>query len=83
MPFKGKKLPTKMLRSYPTGSRLEFPIGENAADPDTISRAEAEKHWAFRTLYGRGSLQRHAMSKNPIDAFLAAEQEKRGVVAAA
>ena len=79
MPFKGKKLPDEDVAKISDWIKAGVPFGENAADPDTISRAEAEKHWAFRTPVRPRVPSTTRASKNPIDAFLTVEREKRGV----
>src|SRR5436190_20986364 len=79
MPFKGKKLPDEDVAKISDWIKAGVPFGENAADPDTISRTEAEKHWAFRTPVRPRVPATTRASKNPIDAFLTVEREKRGV----
>ena len=47
MPFKGKKLPDDDVAKISAWIKAGVPFGEGA-DPDSIRRAEAEKHWAFK-----------------------------------
>jgi mono/diheme cytochrome c family protein len=83
MPFKGKKLEDEAIAKISEWIKAGVPYGGGVIDPEAISRAEAEKHWAFRRPVRPVSpaVQRAGWSKNPIDAFIAAEQEKRGLTA--
>jgi mono/diheme cytochrome c family protein len=78
MPFKGKKLPAEDIAKISAWIKAGVPFGEPEADPEAISRAEAEKHWAFRQPV-RPAVPSNRSSRNPIDAFVAAEQAKRGL----
>jgi hypothetical protein len=82
MPFKGKKLPDDEVAKISAWIRAGVPFGEAATDPDAVSRAEAEKHWAFKQpVRPAVPAARGGVPRNPIDAFIAAEQEKRGLTA--
>ena len=78
MPFKGKKLPDDDVAKISAWIKAGVPFGEGA-DPDSISRAEAEKHWAFKSPVRPPVPVTTRASKNPIDAFITREQEKRGL----
>ena len=78
MPFKGKKLPAEDIAKISAWIKAGVPYGDAATDPDAISRAEAEKHWAFKQP-SRPAVPANRSSRNPIDAFISAEHEKRGL----
>ena len=78
MPFKGKKLPDDDVAKISAWIKAGVPFGEGA-DPDSISRAEAEKHWAFKSPVRPPVPVTTRASKNPIDAFITRGQEKRGL----
>ena len=82
MPFKGKKLEDGAIAKISEWIKAGVPYGDAVIDPEAISRAEAEKHWAFRRPVRpvAPAVQRAGWS-NPIDAFIAAAQEKRGLTA--
>jgi mono/diheme cytochrome c family protein len=83
MPFKGKKLEDEAIAKISAWIKAGVPYGDKEIDPEAISRAEAEKHWAFRRPVRPAvpSVHRAGWSENPIDSFIAAEQERRGLAA--
>ena len=81
MPFKGRKLPAEDIAKISAWIKAGVPYGEPVADPDAFSRADAEKHWAFRQPVRPPvpATRSGDSAKNPIDAFINAEYEKRGL----
>ncbi|MBS1825570.1 MAG: PSD1 domain-containing protein [Acidobacteria bacterium] len=81
MPFKAKKLPEDAIAKIADWIRAGAPFGDSAEDADAAFAAEAQKHWAFRKP-GRPAIPSVAnadWSRNPVDAFLAAEHAKRNL----
>jgi len=81
MPFKGRKLEDADIAKLSAWIKAGVPYGDAALDSEGMSRAEAEKHWAFRKPIRPAipTVLKAGWSKNPIDAFIAAEQEKHGL----
>lgn len=80
MPFKGPKLPDATIAKIAEWIKAGAPYGE-AASPDGIDLAEVRKHWAFRKPVKPAlpEVRNRAWVRNPIDRFISAEQEKRGL----
>lgn len=79
MPFKGKKLSNEQIADVAEWIAAGAPFGEPlkvAAPP----KRTATDHWAFRSPQRPvvPKVQYQAWVRNPIDAFLASEQEKKG-----
>ena len=79
MPFKGKKLPDADLARIAEWIKAGADYGEAAADPDGVNLTEVRKHWAFRSPVRPAVPQTKLPAVNPIDAFLEADREKRGL----
>ncbi|MEX2262224.1 MAG: DUF1553 domain-containing protein [Bryobacteraceae bacterium] len=81
MPFKGKKLPDDAIARFQEWITLGVPYGEPIVDPDAVDVSGAANHWAFRKPVRAAlpKVRNVPWSHNPIDAFLAAEHEKRGL----
>ena len=79
MPFKGKKLPDDAIAKLAEWIKAGVPYGE--ASPDGINLAEVRQHWAFRQPVKPALpvVRNRGWVRNPVDAFVAAEHEKRGV----
>jgi len=79
MPFKGKKLPDDAIAKLAEWIKAGVPYGE--ASPDGVNLAEARKHWAFRQPVKPAlpAVRNRGWVRNPVDAFVAAEHEKRGI----
>jgi mono/diheme cytochrome c family protein len=81
MPFKGKKLPDAAIAKFSEWIRAGAPYGDSVEESDAVFAADAAKHWAFRKPV-KPEVPRPAnaeWSRNPVDAFLAAEHAKRGL----
>ncbi len=81
MPFKGKKLPDASIAAIAEWIKAGVPFGEPVADAEAGVAAEGAKHWAFRKPVRPAvpAIADARWSRNPIDAFIAAEQAKRAV----
>ncbi len=81
MPFKAAKLPEADIKVFAEWIRQGAPYGESVADLDGVNLAGVAKHWAYRTPVRAKipAVRDPKWSRNPIDAFLAAEHEKRGL----
>jgi hypothetical protein len=81
MPFKGPKLPDATIAKIAEWIKAGAPYGAEAASPDGVNLAEVRKHWAFRkpARPAPPAVRNTAWVRNPIDAFITAEQEKHGV----
>ena len=77
MPFKGKKLADDDIATISAWIKAGLPFGDTP-DQKSLSRAQAEEHWAFKQPV-RPPVPASNRGSNPIDAFLAAQQEKRGL----
>ncbi|MBI1790154.1 MAG: DUF1549 domain-containing protein, partial [Acidobacteria bacterium] len=77
MPFNGKKLPGEDIARLSDWIKAGVPYGEAVDDLDGVNLSEVSKHWAFRTP--RRPVLPANRARNPIDAFIAAEYEKRGL----
>lgn len=83
MPFKSKKMPDDAIEKIAEWIRAGVPYDEGASDPDAAYAAEAGKHWAFRKPVRPAvpSVADAQWNQNPIDAFIAAELQKRNLTA--
>ncbi len=81
MPFKGKKLPDAEVARIGEWIKAGADYGETVADPDGVNLTEVRKHWAFRKPVRPAVPQTKLATVNPIDAFLEADREKRGLAA--
>ena len=81
MPFKGKKLSDDDITKIGEWIKAGAPYGEAAASGDGVNPGEVQKHWAFRKPVKPAppAVRNRRWVRNPIDAFIAAEQEKRGL----
>ncbi len=90
MPFKGKRLSDEALASIRAWIKAGVPYGETLPS-DKLQAASSETpstpgpnsdHWAFRkpTRPVVPAVKDQRWVRNPIDAFLQAEMEKRGLV---
>ena len=81
MPFKGKKLPDASIAAISEWIKAGVPYGDAAATTEVSIAAEAAKHWAFRVPVRPQipAVKDPRWSRNPIDAFIAAEHTKRGI----
>ena len=81
MPFKSKKLPDDAVAKLADWIRAGVPYGESIEEADAAYATEAAKHWAFRKPKKPPvpAPADPAWAKNPIDAFLATEYQKRGL----
>ncbi len=81
MPFKSKKLPDEAIAKLSEWIKAGVPYGEAAPTGDGVNLAEVQKHWAFRKPVKPAppAVRSSNWVRNPIDAFIAAEQEKRGL----
>ncbi|MFN7919802.1 MAG: PSD1 and planctomycete cytochrome C domain-containing protein [Bryobacteraceae bacterium] len=82
MPFKGKKLPEDAVAKFAEWIRDGVPYGEATTSADSVDAAKVAEHWAFR-VPKRPALPgvKAAWAKTPIDRFIAAELERRGIEA--
>jgi hypothetical protein len=80
MPFKGKKLPDESIAAISEWIKAGVPYGD-AGNTEVSVAAEAAKHWAFRVPVRPPvpAVKDPRWSRNPIDAFIAAEHTKRGI----
>ena len=76
MPFKGKKLPDASIAAISEWIKAGVPYGDAAGNAEVSIAAEAAKHWAFRVPVRPAvpAIKDPRWSRNPIDAFIAAEQ---------
>ncbi|HYM12634.1 MAG TPA: DUF1549 domain-containing protein, partial [Bryobacterales bacterium] len=81
MPFKGKKLPDDAIAKIAEWIKAGVPYGAAVASADGVNLTEVRKHWAFRKPVKPAppAVRNAQWVRNPIDAFVAAEQEKRGL----
>lgn len=81
MPFKSPKLPDGAIAKIAEWIKAGAPYGTEAASPDGVDLAEVRKHWAFRKPVRPQPPAVHNAKwvRNPIDAFIAAGQEKNHV----
>jgi hypothetical protein len=81
MPFKSPKLPDASIAKIAEWIKAGAPYGESAVSPDGVDLAEVRKHWAFRNPVKppTPAVRNQKWIRNPIDAFIAAEQEKHGL----
>ncbi|HWB99204.1 MAG TPA: DUF1553 domain-containing protein, partial [Bryobacteraceae bacterium] len=79
MPFQGKKLPGASIAAIASWIKAGVPYGEASADGMDLT--EVRKHWAFRPPVKPAvpAVRNSAWVRNPIDAFIAAQQEKHGL----
>src|SRR5262249_6532768 len=76
MPFNGQKLPEEAVRQITdwidAGAYYDAPL---------VSRVAGPQHWAFAPpkRVAPPHVKNRAWARNPIDAFVAAEQEKKGL----
>jgi hypothetical protein len=77
MPYKGKKLPDEAVSQIALWIRAGAPYGEAAG---TMEKPEPT-HWAFRAVRrpATPTVKNAEWVRNPIDAFVLAEQQKRGL----
>jgi hypothetical protein len=80
MPFKATKLPDADVAKIADWIKAGVPYGD-AVSPDGVDLAEVRKHWAFRKpgKPNPPAVRSGQQVRNPIDAFIAAAQEKRGL----
>src|SRR2546426_1084710 len=81
MPFKSPKLPDATIAKIAEWIKAGAPYGTEPGSPDAVDLAQVRKHWAFRkpTQPAPPAVRKPAWVRSPIDAFIAAEQEKRGL----
>jgi cytochrome c553 len=81
MPFQSPKLPDDTIAKIAEWIKAGAPYGTEAASPDGVDLAEVRKHWAFRkpAKPSPPAVRNQSWVRNPIDAFVAAGQEKRGL----
>jgi hypothetical protein len=83
MPFGGKKLPEEQIARVADWIRAGAPFDEPLGATAPVSKPAAGDHWAFRPprrpVVPR--VQNANWVRNPIDAFLAAGHEKKGLKA--
>ncbi len=81
MPFGGKKLPDTSIAKLSDWIKAGIPYGDAPEDPDLLLSKEAQKHWAFRVPQRPAvpKVKLASWNRNPIDAFIAAQQEARGL----
>jgi hypothetical protein len=81
MPFKGAKLPADEIKLLAEWIRQGAPYGEPVADAEGVKIDDAQKHWAYRAPVRPQipEVRDAKWSRNPIDAFIAAEHQKRGL----
>jgi hypothetical protein len=79
MPFKGKKLPDESIARIAAWINAGAPLGKLTAE--SASTPKQSDHWAFRAPKQPSvpEVKNKAWVRNPIDAFIAKEQEKRGL----
>lgn len=81
MPFKAKKLPDESIAKIAEWIKAGVPYGDVEKNPDVLLSSEAQKHWAFRVPQRPSvpKVQDASWSRNPIDAFIAAQYEARNL----
>jgi mono/diheme cytochrome c family protein len=85
MPYKGKKLSDEVIAQIVewinNGAPYDQPLKMPVSGEQTISQRQGSDHWAYQ-LPKRAALpvvKNRAWVLNPIDAFISAEHEKRGL----
>ena len=85
MPYKGKKLSDEVIAQIVEwingGAPYDQPLKMTVASEQVTSRREGKDHWAY-LLPRRAAIpvvKNRTWVRNPIDAFIAAEHEKRGL----
>lgn len=84
MPYKGQKLPDNVIAYLAewinTGVPYDRPLDTSA--PEALSSLPKSDHWAFQTVVRPPvpKVKNRSWVRNPIDAFVAARQEEKGVV---
>ncbi|MEZ5399459.1 MAG: DUF1553 domain-containing protein [Bryobacteraceae bacterium] len=81
MPFQGKKLPAEAIEKFAEWIRGGALYDDEVDDEAAAFANEAARHWAFRKPVRPDvpTVASADWSRNPVDAFLAREQEKRGL----
>ena len=81
MPFKGKKLPDASIAAISEWIKAGVPYGDAAGKAEVSIAAEAPStgHFAFLFVPQVPAIKDPRWSRNPIDAFIAAEHAKRGI----
>ncbi len=81
MPFKGKKLPDESIAQIAEWIKGGVSYGDAVASAEGANLADAQKHWAFRKPVRPAvpAVRNAKWVRNPVDAFVAAELEKRGL----
>ncbi len=83
MPFKKEKLPDNVIAQIVdwvnAGAPYDRPLDTSA--PEVISKVHHSDHWAFQTIVRPEvpKVKNSAWVRNPIDAFIAAKHEEKGL----
>ncbi|MCW5980285.1 MAG: PSD1 domain-containing protein [Bryobacteraceae bacterium] len=81
MPFKSAKLPAEDVDLFAEWIRQGAPYGEPVADAEGVNFETARSHWAYRPPASPPipATAGAPPDSNPIDSFLVAERDKRGL----
>jgi mono/diheme cytochrome c family protein len=84
MPYQGKKLPAEVIDQMVEWINMGAPYDEALKMPastESLSKLPTSEHWAFKPPRRPAvpSVKDRAWVRNPIDAFIAAEHEKKGL----
>ncbi|MCI0620841.1 MAG: DUF1553 domain-containing protein [Acidobacteria bacterium] len=84
MPYKGQKLPNEAISHFiewvNAGVPYDRALDTNA--PEVVSKVHRSDHWAFQTVTRPSvpKVKNRLWVRNPIDAFVAAKHEEKGLV---